>query len=177
MVSSLISAICTPLTEDDSLHIDGLAAHLEDQWRNGIHGVLIGGTMGLMQLLDDATYGDLVRHSVELARGRGEILVGVGDTSFTRTLGRIRCVEQFDVDGVVALAPFFFQLEQAELIAYFKELADQSKKPLYLYDLPQRTRTNLQLKTVLELSKHPNIRGIKCSGEWSATRRTDGPRG
>jgi 4-hydroxy-tetrahydrodipicolinate synthase len=171
MVSSLISAICTPLKDDDSLHIDGLAAHLDDQWRHGIRGVLVGGTMGLMQLLDDATYSDLVRHSVELARGRGEILVGVGDTSFTRTLNRIRCVEQFDVDGVVALAPFFFQLEQAELISYFKELADRSKKPLYLYDLPQRTRTSLQLKTVLELSKHPNIRGIKCSGEWSATRR------
>jgi 4-hydroxy-tetrahydrodipicolinate synthase len=171
MVARLISAVCTPLKDDDTLHLDGLAAHLEDQWKHGIQGVLIGGTMGLMQLLDDDTYVELARRSAELGRGRGEILVGVGDTSFTRTLGRIQSVERFDVDGVVALAPFFFQLEQAELIAYFRELADRSKKPLYLYDLPQRTRTSLQLNTVLELAKHPNIRGIKCSGEWSATRR------
>jgi len=39
--------------------------------------------MGLMQLLDDETYRELVHHSVRLARGHGEILVGVGDTSFT----------------------------------------------------------------------------------------------
>jgi 4-hydroxy-tetrahydrodipicolinate synthase len=171
MATRLISAICTPLTEDDSLHVDGLAAHLDDQWRHGIHGVLVGGTMGLMQLLDDATYRDLVRHSAEFARGRGEILVGVGDASLKRTLARIRCVEQFDIDGVVVLSPYFFQLGQAELIAYFRALADESKKPLYLYDLPQRTKTSLEMATVLELAKHPNIRGIKCSGEWTGTRR------
>jgi 4-hydroxy-tetrahydrodipicolinate synthase len=171
MTTGLITALCTPLKDDDSLHVEGLAAHLDDQWRHGIRGVLVGGTMGLMQLLDDEVYRELVRQSVQLARGRGEILVGVGDTSFTRTLARIRFVEQFDVDGVVVLAPYFYQLGQADLVAYFRGLADQSRKPLYLYDLPQRTRTNLELETVLQLAEHPNIRGIKCSGEWPATRR------
>jgi 4-hydroxy-tetrahydrodipicolinate synthase len=171
MATGLITALCTPLKDDDSLHVDGLAAHLDDQWRNGIKGVLVGGTMGLMQLLDDDTYRDLVRRSVELAHGRGEILVGVGDASFKRTLARIRYVEQFDVDGVVVLAPYFYQLGQADLLAYYRGLADQSRKPLYMYDLPQRTKTNLELDTVLQLSKHPNIRGIKCSGEWPGTRR------
>ena len=171
MQTHLISAICTPLKDDDSLHVDGLAAHLDDQWRHGISGVLIGGTMGLMQLLDDSTYRDLVRHGVQLAHGRGEVFVGAGDTSFNRTLQRIQYVEQFDVDGIVVLAPFFYTLGQTDLIAYFQGLADRSRKPLYLYDLPGATKTKLQLKTVLELSKHPNIRGIKCSGEWSETWR------
>ena len=171
MTTSLITALCTPLNNDDSLHVEALAAHLDDQWGHGIRGVLVGGTMGLMQLLDDAVYRDLVHRAVRLSQGRGEILVGVGDTSFTRTLARIRYVEQFDVDGVVVLAPFFYQLGQADLIAYYRGLADQSRKPLYMYDLPQRTRTNLDLDVILQLSKHPNIRGIKCSGEWTVTRR------
>ena len=76
MQTHLISAICTPLADDDSLHVDGLAAHLDDQWRHGISGVLIAGSMGLMQLLDDATYRNLVRHGVQFSAGRGEILVG-----------------------------------------------------------------------------------------------------
>lgn len=167
MQTRLISAICTPLNDDDSLHVDGLAAHLDDQWRHGITGVLIGGTMGLMQLLDDATYRDLVRHGVRLARGRGEVFVGAGDTSFTRTLHRIQYVGQFDIDGIVVLAPFFYPLEQTDLIAYFQGLADRSCKPVYLYDLPDLTKTALHLETVLQLSKHPNIHGIKCSGEWT----------
>jgi 4-hydroxy-tetrahydrodipicolinate synthase len=171
MVTGLITALCTPLKDDDSLHVEGLAAHLDDQWRHGIRGVLVGGTMGLMQLLTDEVFRDLVRESVQLAHGRGEILVGVGDTSFVRTLARIRYVEQFEVDGVVVLAPYFYQLGQADLIAYYRGLADQSRKPLYMYDLPQRTKTSLELETVLQLAEHPNIRGIKCSGEWPGTRR------
>ncbi len=171
MKTHVISAICTPLKDDDSLHVDGLAAHLDDQWRHGIGGVLIAGSMGLMQLLDDAAYRDLVRHGTQLAHGRGEVLVGAGDTSFKRTLERIQYVEQFDMDGIVVLSPFFYTLGQADLIAYFQRLADQSRKPLYLYDLPVATKTSLQLETVLQLAKHPNIRGIKCSGEWTATRR------
>ncbi len=171
MQTCLISAACTPLHDDGSLHIDGLAAHLEDQWRHGISGVLIGGTMGLMQLLPDATYRDLVRHGTQLARGRGEVLVGAGDTSFARTLERMRYVEQFECDGIVILSPFFVTLNQAELIDYFRQLADLSSKPIYLYDLPVATRTKLSIETVLELSKHPNIYGAKCSGDWVDTWR------
>ena len=171
MRTHLITAICTPLTDAETLHVEGLSAHLEDQWRHNIGGVLIAGSMGAMQLLDDVTYRDLVRHGAQLAHGRGEVLVGVGDTSFKRTLQRIEYVERFDVDGVVVLPPFFFTLGQADLIAYFRGLADRSRKPLHIYDLPSVTRTSLHLDTVLELSKHPNIRGIKCSIDWVATRR------
>jgi 4-hydroxy-tetrahydrodipicolinate synthase len=71
----------------------------------------------------------------------------------------------------VVLSPFFMTLGQADLIAYFEGLADRSRKPIFLYDLPIATRTSLQLETVLRLAKHPNIHGIKCSGEWTATRR------
>ncbi|MDZ7620773.1 MAG: dihydrodipicolinate synthase family protein [Patescibacteria group bacterium] len=171
MHTRLISAICTPLNDDVSLDVDGLAAHLEDQWRHGMAGVLIGGTMGIMQLLPDATFQALVRHGTQLARGRGEVLVGAGDTSLARTLGRVQYVEQFDVDGIVVLSPFFLTLGQEDLLAYFREVADRSRKPIYLYDLPGTTKTRLSHDTVLELAKHPNIHGIKCSGEWVDTWR------
>ena len=171
MQTCLISAVCTPLKDDISLDVDGLAAHLEDQWRHGISGVLIGGTMGIMQLLPDETYRELVQHGTRLARGRGEVLVGAGDTSLVRTMERVRFVEQWDVDGIVVLSPFFLTLGQDDLLAYFREVANQAKKPVYLYDLPGTTKTKLSLDTVLALSEHPNIHGIKCSGDWVDTWR------
>jgi 4-hydroxy-tetrahydrodipicolinate synthase len=171
MHTRLISALCTPLKDDETLDVAGLAVHLDDQWRNGISGVLIAGSMGLMQLLDDPVYRDLVQYGVGMAQGHGEIMVGAGDASFTRTLHRIQFVEQFNVDGIVVLAPYFETFGQADLIGYFTALADRSHKPLYLYDLPGVTRTKLERETVLQLSKHPNIRGIKCSGDWTAAWR------
>ena len=164
----LISAIGTPVTENDDLHIDGLAAHLAAQANALINGILVAGSMGLMQLLADGTYRELIARSVEQWRGRGELLVGVGDTSFARTRDRIRLVNDYPVDGTVVLSPYFVNFSQSELIEYFQALAAESKAPLFLYDLPQRTRTSLSVETILRLSETPNIAGIKCSGDTSA---------
>ena len=167
----LITAIGTPLTDQEALHHEGLAAHLSAQAESAIDGILVAGSMGLMQLLSDSTYLSLVERSVEHWRGKGEILVGVGDTSYVRTRDRIQQVNEFPVDGTVALAPYFINFSQEELVDYYRALAAESKAPLYLYDLPPRTGTRLDVKTVRLLADHPNIAGIKCSGDTSQTRR------
>lgn len=163
--ATVISAIGTPLTDAELLHEEGLAAHVEDQWSNGISGLLVAGTMGLLQLLRDQTYAALVRRSVEFSRGKGEVLVGAGDCGFARTRDRISFLNTQEIDGVVVLAPYFLTFTQRELLDYFSALADESRAPLYLYDLPQRTRCKIELPTALALAKHPNIRGIKCSDQ------------
>jgi 4-hydroxy-tetrahydrodipicolinate synthase len=164
-MATIISAIGTPLDDDEMLHEKGLDAHINDQWANGINGLLVAGSMGAMQLLRDDTYEALVRRSVELSRGKGELLVGCGECSYARTRRRIEFLNTQKVDGVVVLAPYFFTFGQQELIDYYTDLANASRAPLYLYDLPQRTRCKIALSTAVALSRHPNIRGIKCSDE------------
>ena len=166
-----INAICTPLTEDESLHSEGLAAHLADQWEHGIEGVLVGGTMGMMQLLRDSTYRELVQQAVEMSAGKGEVLVGVGDTSYSRTKERIEFVNQFDIDGVVVLSPFFILPTATQLVDYYKAVADVAKVPVYLYDLPAITRVDFSMDTYLQLQEHPNIHGAKISGRFVFTRQ------
>jgi 4-hydroxy-tetrahydrodipicolinate synthase len=166
----LIAAVGTPLDADEKLHATGLRAHLEDQLAGGMDGVLVAGSMGVMQLLTDEVYRDLLRQSVECIDGRCEVLVGIGDTSFVRTRARLQFVNELQVDGAVALAPFFMQFSQDELVDYFWSLADESRAPLFLYDLPQRTGTTLDVETVLRLREHANIAGIKCSGDVTLAR-------
>lgn len=166
----VISAIGTPLDDDEHLHQGGLEAHLEQQRAAGIDGILVAGTMGLLQLLRDTTYEQLVRESSRLWNRPGELLVGIGDASLARTRDRLTFVNQFPVGGVVALAPYFIKFSQQELIAYYRALADESRSPLYLYDLPQRTGTSLEIDTVVQLSRHPHIAGIKCSGDIGQAR-------
>jgi 4-hydroxy-tetrahydrodipicolinate synthase len=168
---SLIAAIGTPLTEEHTLHHEGLESHISDQWSNGMTGLLVGGTMGAMQMLTGAAYRQLVEQSIRFGAGRGEIMIGVGDTSFARTRERIGFLNEHRVDGVVILTPFFLKFSQAELIAYFSALADVSGNPVFLYDLPGLTGTRLEFETVMRLADHPNIRGIKCSGEFGQSRQ------
>ncbi|WP_437223662.1 dihydrodipicolinate synthase family protein [Planctomicrobium sp. SH661] len=165
-----ITALCTPLTDDEQLHREGLDAHIHDQLEHGIDGLLVGGTMGAMQLLSDPTYLDLVQQSIQFNAGRAELLVGVGDTSYVRTRDRIRLVEDLEIDGVVIITPYFFKFRQIELIQYCTSLADVSRKPVYLYDLPGLTGSKLEVDTVLKVLEHPNIHGIKCSDHFVNTR-------
>jgi len=168
---SLITAIATPLGDDEELHVEGLKAQIDDQLDNGITGLLVGGTMGVMQLLSDATYRDLVDRSIEFARGRGEMLVGAGDASYARSRDRILFLNQKKIDGIVALSPYLLKFSQPELVDYFQSLADIAKRPLFLYDLPGLTGTKLEFDTVRALSRHSNIAGIKCSGDIGSTRQ------
>lgn len=163
MKPHFITAIATPLHEDDSLNRDALLQHIRCQIQAGINGLLVGGTMGAMQMLTADTYQELVGQSIAAAGGRCEILVGAGDTSFSRTAERIQFLNRLPIDGVVVLPPFFLTHSQEDLIDYFEGLAGESKRPLFLYDQPLITHCKIQLETAARLSTHPNIRGIKCS--------------
>lgn len=165
------AAIGTPLTEEECLHVEGLRLQMQSLLEAGIEGVLAAGSMGAMQLLTHPTYADLVRHITEIAAGKCEVLVGAGDTGLARTRERILYLNGFRIDGVAVLAPFFWNFSQEELIEYYRALADVSRAPLYLYDLPQVTHTKLSLETILTLSSHPNIRGAKLSCEVSFARQ------
>ncbi len=158
-----ITALCTPLDENEDLHVAGLERHVQDQQDHDIDGLLVGGTMGAMQLLKDSTYRELVQKSVEFNKGRAELMVGVGDTSLARTRDRIRMVEDLPIDALVVVTPFCIKFRQPELVHYFESLADLSPRPIYLYDLPQMTGSKVEVDTVLKLARHPNIHGIKCS--------------
>lgn len=160
-----ITAIGTPLTEDDRLHVEGLTRHLDDQAEAGIDSLLVAGTMGLLPLQTDTVWHRLIEHSVSLNRGRFEMLVGATDVSTPRALARIDFLNGVEgIDGVVIMAPGLFKFTPSQYISYFSDLADASRYPIYLYDLEPITGIHLSVDTVLTLAEHPNIVGIKLSG-------------
>ena len=167
-----ITAIGTPLTEEDDLHVMGLEQQLTDQYEAGIGSLLAGGTMGMMQMLSDQTWRDLTSKSIEFGQGRFELFIGAGDTSFARTAERIEWLNERDgIAGVVVLVPYFLPFSQAELVTYFSSLARLSRHPLYLYDLPLVTHLPVEMDTLHQLTEQPNIAGIKHSGPINDMRR------
>lgn len=167
----LITAIGTPLDAEEQLYVPGLEQHLSDQASAGIDGILVAGSMGLMQMLRDDTYQRLVEQASKLWRGKGELLVGVGDASLARTRERIGIVSRFSIDGVVVVTPSFFRFSSQELIQYFRALANASPVPVYLYDLPARTGVEIDISVYEAVVSHPNIKGAKISGRLEFARQ------
>src|SRR5262245_29214816 len=119
MTAQIITAIGTPLDAQERLHCEGLELHLEDQWNAGVDGILAAGSIGLMQMLRDETYYQLVEFASRFSRSRGEVLVGVGDAGFSRTRDRIELACRWPIDGVVALPPYLFRFSQDQMVDYF----------------------------------------------------------
>ena len=165
------TAIGTPLAEDETLHKASLEKHLADQFNHGITDILVAGTMGAMQLLSDETYRGLVEYCTQWWSDKGDMLVGAGDAGYTRTKDRILYLNTLKISGIAILAPYFWKFGQKELVDYYSALAEVSKHPLYLYDLPQVVGTKLEMDTFLTLAKHPNIAGAKVSCDFDFSRQ------
>lgn len=164
MKSSIIAATFTPLNEDEALCETGLAQHLEHIWDSGIDGVLIAGSMGLMQMLRDDTWARLVTYGSELSIGRGEVLLGVGDVGTARVVDRIEVTNTLKADGVVVLTPYVWRFDDNALVAHYRRIAEASRHPVYLYDLPAITGRPITLELMQRLADIKNIAGVKCSG-------------
>ncbi len=159
----IIPPMITPLNSDLSLdvpHAEKLIGHLID---GGVHGIFILGTTGEFAGLSSDVKSDLIRLTCRQVKGRVSVLVGITDCSFIESLDLAAIAKESGADALVAAAPFYMNIGQEELIDYYQKLADSVELPMFLYDMPSHTKINIEIETAVELSKHPNIIGIKDS--------------
>lgn len=161
--ATFITAVGTPLDQQNNLVEASFRRHIDHQLENDIDGLLVLGSMGQMACIKHSTYAECARVAVDEVGGRTPIIVGVGDNSVERTIERIDLLKDLNIDGVVVTTPYYFASNQDDLVYYFHAIADRSPFPVYLYDLPLTTKIKIELDTALQLSKHPNILGAKCS--------------
>lgn len=164
----IIPPMITPLNEDMSLDVPHTEKLIEHLINGGVHGIFILGTTGEFAGLSSDVKSDLIRLTCPQVKGRVPILVGITDCSFLESLDFAAIAKESGADALVAAAPFYMNIGQEELIAYYQKLADEVELPLFLYDMPSHTKINIEKETAVELSKHPNIIGIKdSSGDLS----------
>jgi len=153
----------TPLNGQNSLDLDGLEKLIEHILNGGVHGLFILGTSGEGPGLSYELRSEMVSRVCEQVRGRVPVLVGISDTSVAESLKLAEIADQSNADAVVAAPPYYFRSSQKELTAYFGYLADHSPLPLFLYNMPSHTKVQINSSTVLNLSEHDNIIGLKDS--------------
>ena len=163
----MASAIITPLNEK-GIDYELFAKLVEWQIAEGIDGLVVCGTTGEGATLTDEEHKSAIEFMVKQVAGRVPVIAGTGsnDTDYAIELTKHAC--QIGVDGVLTVTPYYNKATQKGLIKSFTAIADASTVPVILYNVPSRTGVNIAPKTVLELSKHPNINAIKeASGDIS----------
>lgn len=158
----MATALITPITEN-GIDFEAFGKLIDWQIEEGIDGIVVCGTTGEGSTLTDAEHKEAITYAVKRANKRVPIIAGTGsnDAAYAFELTKYAC--DAGVDGVLVVTPYYNKATQNGLIKLFTQVADIATAPVILYDVPSRTGVSLEPKTVMELSKHPNINGIKAA--------------
>jgi len=160
----IVPPMPTPLLSRDELDVGGLERLIEHLIGGGVHGIFILGSTGEGPSLSAKVQRDLITRSCKLARSRVPVLVGITDTSFTDSLAIARHAADNGVFCTVFAPPYYFPLNQEELLGYTRRLLAELPLPAMLYNMPRMTKLSFEPATIEKLTDHRKIIGIKDSG-------------
>ena len=167
------TAIVTPMLKTGEVDYESYGRLIDWQIAEGVNAIIAAGTTGEGSTLSDEEHRDVVKYTVERVGGRVPVIAGTGsnDIAYACDLTRFSC--DAGADAMLVVSPYYNKATQKGLITSFTKIADESTKPIILYNVPSRTGCNIMPKTVAELAEHPNIVGIKeASGNISQIAET-----
>ena len=152
----------TPMAGDGAVDYEGaarLAEYLVTDMRND--GLVISGTTGESPTTTDAEKDRLLRTVIEAVGSRVPGVAGVGTNDTAHTCELARAAERAGASGLLVVTPYYNRPPQSGLVAHFTTVADSTGLPVLLYDIPGRSGIPIETPTLLRLSEHPRIVGVK----------------
>lgn len=158
----LITAMVTPF--DSNLQVDWpqvrkLVDYLIEEQQSDT--LVVSGTTGESPTLTDEEKLELFRVTVEQANGRCKIIAGTGSNDTAHSIHLTKEAEKIGADGVLLVAPYYNRPSQEGLYRHFKAIAESTKLPVMLYNIPSRTGINVDAETTLRLAELPNVVATK----------------
>lgn len=163
IIKGIIPPMVTPLLDNEHIDVEGAKRVADHMIEGGVSALFLLGTTGESQSISMHLRFEFVELVCNHVNGRVPVLVGITETSMEDSLRLARHAKECGACAVVCAAPYYFPANQKELIGWYSHLADNCPLPVYLYNMPSKVKVFLEVPTVVELSKHPNIVGIKDS--------------
>jgi 4-hydroxy-tetrahydrodipicolinate synthase len=158
----IFPAIPTPVTADDRIDERAARAQMDLILRGGVDGVVpLGGTGEYGALPQDERV-RMVAVCADAAAGRIPVVAGVLDPGYYDALASGHAFAKAGADALMVLTPYYTTPTQKGIRDYFVRFADESPLPVMIYEIPYRTRIAIAPEVLHELSRHPNIIGMKA---------------
>ena len=161
----LLPALVTPFTRSGALDLDAHRYNLRELTARGISGFLIGGSTGEGPYLDHGERGALVAAARQELGSHPFLLAGIAAESLRAALVQAEEAAAAGADAVLVLTPTtLVRGNHPAVVGFFKDVADASPVPVFVYSVPAVTGYTLPIESAVELSRHANIAGMKDSG-------------
>jgi 4-hydroxy-2-oxoglutarate aldolase len=166
LLSGIFPPITTPFYPDGEVYYKKIEANVERYSRTPVSGIVVLGSTGEAILLSDQEHRDVLKAALGAAAPNKVMIAGTGIESAHGTLRLTEYAAGLGYDAALVRTPHYYkkQMLPANLLAYYRTVADRSALPIILYNIPQATGYDLPPELVIELANHPNIVAIKESG-------------
>ncbi|SDW26166.1 4-hydroxy-tetrahydrodipicolinate synthase [Paenibacillus sp. CF384] len=158
----IITAMVTPFHADGSIDWEATGRLMdyliEDQQSDSL---VVSGTTGESPTLTDDEKIALFTYAVEHARGRCKIIAGSGSNETAHSIHLTQVAEKCGVDGALLVVPYYNKPTQEGIFQHFKVIAEGTKLPIMVYNVPGRTIVSMSAETTLRLAQIPNIVATK----------------
>jgi 4-hydroxy-tetrahydrodipicolinate synthase len=159
---SIVTALLTPFDDRGDVDHGALRAHVEVLISEGVDGIMPCGTSGEGPLLDEAEAAAVIGTVVEAAAGRVPVLAHVGRTATGATVRLGRQATDVGAAGLTACVPYYYALEEQQVVNHYTTLMASTSTPVYAYTIPSRTGNDLTPGAVRALADE-GLAGVKDS--------------
>ncbi len=162
-LAGVLPALISPLRSDgtiDETAVGRLVEHIID---GGVRGLLALGSTGETASLDETARRSLLSNVVTAAAGRVPVICGVAQSHLAAARVEVEAAARLGAAAALVTPPFYYLIDQATVLAFYRSLAKGSPLPILLYNIPQLTKVVAEPATVATLAREGTIVGIKDS--------------
>lgn len=165
LLHGIFPPITTPFYPDGEVYHKKLEANVERYSRTPIAGIVVQGSTGEAILLSDQERRDVLKTAIAAAAPSKVMIAGTGIEAAIETLRLTEYAATLGYDAAMVRTPHYYkkQMLPANMLAFYRTVADRSPLPLIIYNFPQATGYDIPAEVVIELADHPNIVAIKES--------------
>ena len=174
LLHGIFPPITTPFYPDGNVYFKKLESNVERYSRTPCAGIVVLGSTGEAILLSDQERRDVLKSAREAAAPNKVLIAGTGIESAIETLRLTEYAAELGYDIAMVRTPHYYkkQMQPANILAFYRTVADRSPLPVIIYNFPQATGYDIPAELVIELSGHPNLIGIKeSSGDVEKVRK------
>jgi 4-hydroxy-2-oxoglutarate aldolase len=174
LLQGIFPPITTPFYPDGAVYYKKLESNVERYSRTPVAGIVSLGSTGEAILLSDEERRQVLKVTRDVAANDKVLIAGTGIESARDTLLLAEYAAELGYDVAMVRTPHYYkgQMKPANMLAFYRTVADRSPLPVIIYNFPQATGYDIPAELVIELAEHPNVIGIKeSSGDVEKVRK------
>lgn len=156
-------ALTTKFTEKDELDLPLFEKNLQAQLSAGVHGIILGGTLGEASVLTVQEKEKLVKFAAEKVAGKIPVVLNIAEGSTREAIHQARLAESCGAQGLMLLPPMRYKPDEDETVEYFSSIARSTDLPIMIYNNPVDYKTEVTLAMFEKLASFSNIQAVKES--------------